>query len=71
LVIEKMMVKNSAAKMYHIVAPMHPTKEEVLAYQKNKQHVLSENPFGKVVHSDAVQQELDYRFVHPDPRMFP
>lgn len=70
LIIERMMIKNSAAKMYHVVAPMHPTKEEVIAYQTGKNNTISNPPFGKIVHSDAVQKELDYQFKHPDPRTF-
>lgn len=70
LILEKMIAEKINAKTYNVVAPLHPTKSDVLAYQKGETQTLRSEKFGRIIRSDLVQQELNYTFTHADPRMF-
>lgn len=72
LIVEQMISKNCMAKCYNVVAPEHPTKREIISYQKGITipHMTDEKPFGKVVLSDLLQLELNYEFKNPDPIRF-
>lgn len=72
LIIEQMILQHCTARLYNVVAPLHPTKQEVLLYQKGipVSEETIEQPFGKLVLSTLLQHELNYKFVHPDPNRF-
>jgi len=54
---------------YNMVAPLHPTKEEILKKSKSKLRYL---PCKKkrVVSGERLSKVLHYRFKHPDPKRF-
>ncbi|MDO5105285.1 epimerase [Capnocytophaga sp.] len=70
LAIEKMIVQNTTSKTYNIVAPQHPTKQEIINYQKNINIALTTNPSGKIVSSKKLENELDFTFSFPNPVYF-
>ncbi len=69
-VIEKMILQNTHSKIYNIVAPLHPTKQEVINYQKGISHLQKTKKYGRKILSDLSQKELNYSYCNPDPRMF-
>ncbi|MBW1619512.1 epimerase [Empedobacter falsenii] len=69
-VIKKMINKNKNSSIYNVVAPIHPTKEEVLEYQLNKKTISSKNRDGKIISSQKIQDEFNYEFIYPDPVYF-
>jgi len=70
LIIEKMILKKSKSTTYNVVAPLHPTKKEIIDYQKGGKISLDIEKFGRKISSNLLQKELDYEFLHPDPRTF-
>ena len=72
LIIEQMIVKKCTAKLYNVVAPEHPTKREIIQYQKGitTHECITAEPFGKIILSDLLQKELNYKFKNPDPIRF-
>ena len=69
-VIEKMIRRNKNSSIYNVVAPEHPTKEEVLEYQLNKKIISSTNREGKIISSQKIQDEFNYEFIYPNPVYF-
>lgn len=55
---------------YNAVAPLHPTKREVLEYQLNKKIISSTNREGKIISSQKIQDEFNYQFIYPNPVYF-
>ncbi len=70
LVIEKIIRINKNSSIYNVVAPEHPTKEEVLEYQLNNKIISSTNREGKIISSQKIQDELKYEFLYPNPVYF-
>lgn len=69
-IIENMIENRSYAKVYNVVAPIHPTKQEVIAIQKNQPHTENRSEIGRLISSNKLIQELNYQFTYPDPRYF-
>lgn len=72
LIIEKMISRKIISKTYNVVAPQHPTKQEVIDFQINKKdsnHITDQDKGRKIV-SCTLETELDYQFLHPDPKKF-
>lgn len=72
LIIEKMISRKMISKTYNVVAPQHPTKQEVIYFQihkKEKNHINDQEKGRKIV-SSILETELDYQFLHPDPKKF-
>lgn len=70
-VILKMIEKNVHGKVYNVVAPLHPSKREVIAVQNN-QHIEDEqeNDRQRIISSEKLITELDFTFIYPDPKKF-
>ncbi|MHA3047304.1 epimerase [Riemerella anatipestifer] len=71
LVIEKMLNRNLTSKIYNIVAPLHPTKLEVINQQTGKP--IPTNPqeiFGRIISSHLSEIEIPYSYRYPDPTKF-
>ncbi|MFV0157380.1 epimerase [Empedobacter falsenii] len=66
-IIAQLIQQNKTSTIYNIVAPEHPTKEEVLTYQIQKKTIYSEIKKGKTVLSDKLIIELNYQFIFPNP----
>ncbi|MES2799760.1 MAG: epimerase [Bacteroidota bacterium] len=70
-VVERMIENNTNAKIYNVVAPLHPSKQEIINYQTKKEEFFEVNSkFGKTVSSKKLQIELAYDFILPDPVKF-
>lgn len=69
-VIENLINSNKNSSIYNVVAPEHPTKEEVLEYQLNKKIIYSKNREGKIISSQKIQDEFNYEFIYPNPVYF-
>ncbi|MDO4782645.1 MAG: epimerase [Capnocytophaga felis] len=70
LIIEKMISLNLQSKLYNVVAPEHPIKQEIIDYQKGTKTKPKEKPYGKIVLSKKIETELDYNFLYPNPVYF-
>lgn len=69
--IEVMLLSKTTSKIYNIVAPLHPTKQEVYDYQtKINLEPKSNTKIGRTIISTLVEQELDFEFSYPDPKQF-
>ncbi|ASW73902.1 hypothetical protein IQ37_17955 [Chryseobacterium piperi] len=69
-VIKKMIEKQVHSKVYNVVAPIHPVKSEVISIQKNVPHSEELNAEGKIILSSRLISELNFTFIHADPRYF-
>jgi hypothetical protein len=69
-VIEKMIVLESQSKIYNVVAPLHPSKSEVINAQKGIDNSEEIELAGKKISSAKLISELDFVFKYPDPRYF-
>ncbi|UFH32963.1 NAD(P)-binding domain-containing protein [Chryseobacterium sp. C-71] len=69
-VIEKMLENNSESKVYNVVAPIHPNKEEVINAQKDLPYNGERTAIGRTISPEKLITELDFEFQFPDPRYF-
>ncbi|WP_312824247.1 hypothetical protein [Epilithonimonas sp.] len=69
-VFEKMLKNNSQSKVYNIVAPIHPNKEEVINAQKGLPYSGERTTKGRTISAEKLIKELDFEFQYPDPRYF-
>ncbi|WP_294288746.1 hypothetical protein [uncultured Chryseobacterium sp.] len=69
-VIEKMLDRHSESKVYNVVAPVHPNKEEVINAQKDLPYSGMRTDTGRIISPEKLISELDFQFQYPDPRYF-
>lgn len=69
-VIEKMLNNHSESKVYNIVAPIHPSKEEVINAQKDLPFTVARTLVGRTISPEKLIKDLDFEFQYPDPRYF-
>jgi len=69
-VIEKMLDNQSESKVYNVVAPIHPNKEEVINAQKDLPYEGERTMVGRTISPEKLIDELDFEFQYPDPRYF-
>ncbi|MDO5606873.1 MAG: epimerase [Capnocytophaga sp.] len=69
LIIKKMIAENIHSKIYNVVAPLHPTKQEIINYQKGIT-ITDIQGNGREIISDLLQNELNYTYLHPNPKTF-
>lgn len=69
-IVEKMINQNLQSKTYNLVAPLHPTKQQVLDFQTKNIETKIEESFGRKIVSEYLENDLKYEFLHPDPRKF-
>ena len=69
-VVEKMLDNQSESKVYNVVAPIHPNKEEVINAQKNLPYEGSRTTTGRTISPAKLIEELNFEFQYPDPRYF-
>ena len=62
LVLEKMMEQQLNCKLYNVVAPLHPTKAEVINAQNNIEYVEKCEVKGKIISSSTLSADLDFVF---------
>lgn len=68
--VEKMLESQSRSKVYNIVAPIHPNKEEVINAQKDLPYNGERATTGRTISPAKLISELDFEFQYPDPRYF-
>jgi len=69
-VFEKMLENNSQSKVYNVVAPIHPNKEEVINAQKDLPYSGERAEIGRTISPNKLIEELNFEFQYPDPRYF-
>ena len=69
-IVERIVNENLQSKTYNLVAPLHPTKQQVLDFQTNNSETEIRECFGRKVTSEYLENDLKYEFLHPDPRKF-
>ncbi|GAA5083025.1 SDR family oxidoreductase [Chryseobacterium ginsengisoli] len=69
-VVEKMLDNQSESKVYNVVAPIHPNKEEVINAQKDLPYEGERAATGRTISPSKLIEELDFEFQYPDPRYF-
>ncbi|PRD56869.1 NAD(P)-binding domain-containing protein [Sphingobacterium gobiense] len=70
LITEKMIDKKIHSKIYNIVAPEHPTKQDVVNYQKGLTEFRNTQGQGRKITSTLSEQDIPYQYLHPDPKTF-
>lgn len=70
--IVQLLIKNKIdGKLYNVVAPLHPTKEQVFDFQVvEKDSTIEEPENGRIVLGSLLEKELDYSFLKPNPMKF-
>lgn len=69
-VFEKMLENNSQSKVYNVVAPVHPNKEEVINEQKDLPYSGERTEIGRTISPKKMIEELNFEFQYADPRSF-
>ncbi|WP_300686231.1 hypothetical protein [Chryseobacterium sp.] len=69
-VVEKMLENKSQSKVYNVVAPVHPNKEEIINAQKDLPYEGDRTNEGRTISPAKLISELDFEFQYPDPRYF-
>gem|GEM_PF-134841 len=69
-VVEKMLDNHSESKVYNVVAPIHPSKEEIINAQKGLPYSGQRAENGRTISPNLLIKELDFEFQYPDPRYF-
>ncbi|MCL1666854.1 hypothetical protein M2T82_02135 [Elizabethkingia ursingii] len=70
-IIETMINKNISSEIFNIVAPQHPTKEEVISMQNNQAcKTVSEIKQQRIISSEKSEKVLNFTYEKPDPRLF-
>ncbi len=69
-VVEKMLHNQSQSKVYNVVAPIHPNKEEIINAQKDLPYSGERTTKGRLISPAKLIAELDFEFQYPDPRYF-
>jgi nucleoside-diphosphate-sugar epimerase len=69
-VVEKMLDNQSHSKVYNVVAPVHPNKEEIINAQKDLPYSGDRTDKGRTISSARLISDLNFDFQYPDPRYF-
>jgi nucleoside-diphosphate-sugar epimerase len=69
-VVEKMLENRSQSKVYNVVAPIHPDKQEVICAQKDLPYSGERTEKGRIISPAKLISELGFEFQYPDPRYF-
>lgn len=69
-VVDKMLDNQSQSKLYNVVAPVHPNKEEIINAQKDLPYSGTRTTQGRTISPSKLMADLDFEFQYPDPRYF-
>jgi hypothetical protein len=69
-VVEKMLEQQFQSKVYNIVAPIHPNKEEIMNAQKDLPYNGERITVSRTISPEKLISELNFEFQYPDPRYF-
>ncbi|OPC21871.1 hypothetical protein BAX95_17385 [Elizabethkingia meningoseptica] len=69
--IETLIDRKVSAEIFNIVAPQHPSKQEVISFQKNEPYTATlRSEDQRVISSDKIQTEQNFTFEKPNPKLF-
>lgn len=68
--IDQLLDTDTQNGLYNVVAPLHPSKDAVIAAQKQHACTFPIFPEGRIISCDKLLQELKFSFQFPDPRLF-
>ena len=70
--IVNLIIKNNIqGKLYNVVAPLHPTKQQVYDYQmKNLDSAVKIPTDGRLISGNLLEVKLNYTFLKPNPMKF-
>lgn len=68
--VERMLDSSSESKVYNIVAPIHPNKDEVIHAQNDLVYSGERAITGRTISPAQLIADLDFEFQYPDPRYF-
>jgi nucleoside-diphosphate-sugar epimerase len=69
-VVEIMLNNQSQSKVYNVVAPVHPNKEEIIHAQKDLPYSGERTNQGRTISPSKLISDLNFEFQYPDPRYF-
>ncbi len=73
LILDKMVALNINSKTYNVVAPLHPSKQEIIDFQEhsiNPVQVYADIP-RRIINGAKLEKELNYQYNYPNPVYFP
>lgn len=68
-IVEIMLQKNIQSKIYNVVAPLHPSKLEVITGKIHTDNICPPKK-SRIILSDVMTKDLKYHFLHPNPIFF-
>lgn len=68
--IEFLMNNNRTAGLWNVVAPIHPSKQAIIACQNGEENSDKLPTVGRFISSKKIQALETFDFYHPDPRYF-
>lgn len=69
-VINQIIENNISSSIFNVVAPIHPTKLEILDVEINNKQQSAEDRKGKTISSEKLINKLNYDFIYPNPIYF-
>lgn len=68
----QVLIKNKIeGKIYNVVAPLHPSKQQIFDFQfDGKDSKIEELENGRLVLGTLIEKDLDYKFIKPNPIYF-
>lgn len=69
-VVELLLNYRKKGEIYNVVAPEHPSIEEILNLKKEKTSINSEENPQRIISSEHLIQDFNYIFIHPNPKYF-
>jgi nucleoside-diphosphate-sugar epimerase len=67
-IVDHLIKNKTKGKLYNVVAPLHPTKQQVFDYQtKNIDSEIEEAKESRIVLGSLLEEELNYQFLKPNP----
>lgn len=62
--------KSIVGEAFNVVAPVHPTKQQVLYYERHHQLTEAGTTLKRIISSDKLVETLHYQFIHANPLYF-
>lgn len=70
-IVDLIIKNNIQGKLYNVVAPFHPTKQQVFDYQmKNIDSEVKMANGGRLILGNLLEKEMNYTFLKPNPMKF-
>ncbi|MGZ5210897.1 MAG: NAD(P)-binding domain-containing protein [Kaistella sp.] len=69
-IVELFLTAEPSEKTYNIVAPEHPTIDEVLNHTTEDKSTYNKENTGRIISPKLFIKEFNYTFIHPNPKYF-